>query len=421
MSFQKSTRALKNEVLEICGELTDGTSDFETIVVKHLNNIYRGLLSGGNEFGIDVSEPWVWAQSKRPIPLSLEPYYQGSVLIMNGSTSGTLSVAPIISLVGRFIRFTNRSDIYRIVKHDAGTTDISLDQPYLELGGVLSFTAYKIDYALVNNVIVVDESNNKIDFSENAGTPLVATLTRGAYSPSQLAVEVVAQMNLVGSAGYTASFNELTRKFSIAHGSAFSLLFASGPNIQISAAEILGFDIEDKMSLTSYTSAYANSGILRLTKPIQTYRAGITDGEITLVDDVWDSTNYGQMSVGIPDKFAIVQQDGGGLWTIRMNSSLYQNAIRCEVNHIPVPRKLVDSDYSFPLTPQPHDMFLVYGAAHYTLLDKTDGKADQYKVLAAAKLQAMVNDNRKNAISAGRDYGRIVPRDNYHARYGFLK
>jgi hypothetical protein len=419
MSFQKSTRALKNEVLEICGELTDGTSDFETTVVKHLNNIYRGLLSGGNEFGIDVGEPWVWAQSKRPMPLSLEPSFQGSLLIMTGSTEGLLSFAPLISLVGRFIRFTNRSDVYRIVKHDAGTTAISIDQPYLEVGGVLSFTAYKIDYDLVNNVIVIDEFNNKLDFSENAGTPLTATLTRGAYRPDDLAIQIQDAMNLVGTPGYSVSFDYGTRKFTLAHGSAFSLLFYSGPNIAKSASEVLGFDLKDKTSLTSFTSDYANSGILRLTKPIQTYRAGLTDGEITMVDDVWDA--YGQISSGVPDKFALVSQDPGGLWTVRMNASVYQSAMRCEVNYIPVPRALVDSDYSFPRVPQPHDMFLVYGAAHYTLLDKSDSKSDVYKQLAASKLQAMVNDNRKNAISAGRDFGRIIPRAGYTSRFGFVR
>lgn len=420
MSFQKSTRALKNEVLDICGELIDGTSDFETSTLRYLNNVYQGLLSGGNEFGVDVSEPWVWAQSKRPMLLSIMPNYNGVATLANNSLVGSLSIAPAYSLEGWYLRATNRSDVYRIVKHDAGTTSISLDQPYLEGSGSLNFTAYKLDYDLVDGVVVIDSSNNKLDFKDASMSSVTATVPRGSYLPADLCLAIKSAMELVGSTTYTVSFNDLTRKFSIAtDGVSLDLLFATGPNAEISISSAIGFDLEDQKSKTSYLSAYAQSGVMRLTKPIQTYRSGSSTGQIYMVDDLSDESN-GSVTQGIPDKFAIVDQKPSGLWKIRFNAAVYDTNVRAEVSYIPTARKLVDSDLSFPLVPLPHADYLIYAAASFVLADKSDAKSDSYKALAMAKLQAMVNDNRKNAVASGNNYGRIIPRSSSVRRLGYF-
>lgn len=428
MSFQKSTRDLKNEVLTICGELTDGTSDFESDVVSYLNDIYQGVLAGGNEFGIEVAEPWVWAQAKKPIVLNLEPVVTGTATVTNSSRSGTFSSAPASSLSGWFIKFHSRPDFYMIAAHTAASTSFSLDQAYLDDSGSLTYTAYKLDYDLVDDTIVIDSSNNKIDFTEGSGS-LVATITSGVYSPTTLCTEIKTQLEAAGAETYTVTFNSLTRKFTIAHGGAtLSLLFASGTNYSVSSGEVLGFDCEDKTGAVTYTSQYCLSGILRLSKPIEMHREGATmyqsareAGKIFYMDPGAFMREYprNRLLQDIPKNFTVLSQTPGGLWKARMSAAPSEEKMRIEVNYIPVARKLVDNAASFPVIPGSYTKYLVYGAAHFLLLDKHDNKAEIYKNLATAKLHAMVNDAKKGATLAGNNFGRLVPRRGQNRVFGW--
>lgn len=420
MSFLKSTPDLKAEVLTVCGELTNGNSPYDAQAVQYLNDVYQGLLAGGNEFGIDVAEPWVWAQAKKPILLSLLPAEIGSAVLTKNSNDAVFSVAPTMSLAGRYFRVESRADIYRIATHTAASTAFTLDQPYLETGGTLNFTAYQLDYDVTDDSIVIDASNNKLDFRENASATLTATITAGVYTPTELCAEIDAGMELVGDQSYTCEFNTQTRKFTITTGGSYlDLVFASGSNAANSISSAIGFDIEDQQSATFYTSAYSLSGVLRLTKPITMYRQAPTYaqsardvGKIFMIDDNTFLREYplSRLTQDIPDKFCVVEMGPTGLWKVRMNASVLDNPIRAEVNHIPVTRKLVDNDASYPLVPGSYSKYLVYGAAHFIMLDKSDSKAEQYFNLARAKLLALVNDNRKGGSLAGNNFGRIIPR-----------
>jgi hypothetical protein len=432
LSFQKSTTALKNEVLEICGELTDGTSDYESAAVKYLNDLYQGVLAGGNEFGVEVAEPWVWAQSKRPMPLSLDPVYSAAALLTEGSFAGVFTVAPTISLKGRYLRVDARSDIYRIIQHAAGETGFQIDQNYLDDTGTLNVMCYKLDYDLIDELIIIDGSNKYIDFKEAAlGSPVTATLSEGAYTPSSLATAVKTAMELAGAETYTVSFNELTRKFTVAHGGAhLDLLFASGSNAYASASLPLGFDVEDQSGFTSYTGAYSNSGILRLTKPITMYRdqnfewgSAKDSGKIFHVDANTFLRDYpmNRIQQEVPTRFTLVSQDPYGLTKARFNASVLENPIRVEVNYIPVTRKLVDNSASIPIVPGSYSKYLVYGASHFIMLDKSDNRAGEYQGKAVAKLNAMINDNRKTSQAAGIDFGRLTPRRGQWRPFGYSR
>lgn len=431
MSFLKSTSDLKNEVLTICGELTDGSSQFESDVIRYLNDLYQGVLAGGNEFGIEVAENWVWAQAKKPIVLSLVPAEEGEATLTNGSRNGTFSSAPTESLVGRYFRVDARADIYRISSHAAGDTAFSLDQEYLQDSGVLNFMAFKFDYDLVDDTIVIDSSNNKIDFRDASSSTLTATLTVGTYDPTSLCTEIEARMLAVGSAVYTASFNELNRRFTIeSDGAYFDLVFASGPNVEISASEVLGYDIEDLQDALSYTSTYSLSAILRLTKPVTMYRespmyygSARDVGKIFLVDDNTFLREFplNRLEQKVPDKFCPIEISNKGLWKVRFNGSVLDEPIRAEVNYIKVPRKLVDNENSYPLIPGSYTKYLVFGAAHYILSDKSDNKAVEYAQKAAAKLQAMINDARASGVKAGQNFGRLIPRAGSVRALGFNK
>ena len=60
--------------------------------------------------------------------------------------------------------------------------------------------------ATVDGDIVIDATNNKMDFKEPAGAALVATLTNGVYAPIALAAEIKTQMEAVGIGTYTVTY-----------------------------------------------------------------------------------------------------------------------------------------------------------------------------------------------------------------------
>lgn len=428
MSFLKSVRVLKQAVLKICGELTDGTSDYDADAVMYLNNVEQGLLAGGNEFGVDVAEPWVWAQAKKPIVIKLQPATTGSATMVQGSTSGTFSSAPAASQLGRYIRFSTTPDVYRIVSHTAASANFSIDQAYLDDSGTPTYTAYKLDYDLTDDVIVIDSTNNKIDFLDNV-TAVAATITAGVYSPTTLCTEIKTRMDAAGSQTYTVTFDSITRKFTIAHGGAtLQLKFATGTNVANSASTVLGYEMEDLTGAVTYTSAYALSAILRISKPMTMYReapaygqSAKDAGKIFMVDDNTFLREFplSRIIQQVPDKFCVASQTPSGLWTVRMNASVVDDEVRVEVNYIPVKRQLVDSTSCYSIVPGSYLDYLIFGAAFYILMDKADNKADQYASLAQAKLKALINDNRKGLSLAGQNYGKLIPRKGQTRTLGY--
>lgn len=428
MSFLKSTSDLKAEVLDICGELTDGTSPYDALAVRYLNNLYQGLLAGGNEFGIDIAEPWSWAQSKRPILLTLIPAVQATATFIYGSAIGTFAIAPAMSVAGTFLRADNNQSVYRVASHTAGSNTFTLDQPYIEVSSLLNVMMFTLDYQLTSDVISIDSTNNAVDFKESAGI-LTALIPTGSYTPTGLCAQLASAMNAVGTVTYAASFNSLTRMFSVVHGGAnFSLLFASGPNAGTSLSSVLGYEIKDLTGANFYNGVYAHSGILRLTAPITTYAdssyyntSAQDSGKIFMVDynTFQRDQPVGRLSQQVPDRFCIVNQTPSGVWTARMNDSVLDTPIRAEVNYIPVRRSLVDNAASVPVVPGSYSMYLVWGAAHYIMMDKSDTRAADYADKAKSKLMAMVNDQRKNAQLAGDNFGRLIPRRGSSRGYGF--
>lgn len=433
MSFQKTSRALKNDILERCGELQDGTSPFETTVMKYLNSVYQDVLAGGSEFSPDTAEPWNWAQAEKPMPIALLPAYSLEVEVTNGDTAIMITTPPGgVSLEGRYLRIDSRADFYTIVSHTAGDQLAYIDQPYLQDSGTVNAMFFKLDYDLISNQIIITNQNNNLDFTIDGSTILTATVSPRVYTPDELALAVLTEMIVAGGVSPSCTFNSATRMFDLGQGGPlFSLLFATGPNATTSLSGPLGFDIEDYTGSLSYSSAYANSGILRLTKPITIYRdrntfwnADKDSGKVFHIDQNTFLREYplSRMTQDVPDKFCLLSQSPTGLTKARFNASVLDNPIRAEVNYIPVTRKLVDNDVSIPVIPGSYTDFLVYAASSLVMRDKSDTKAADYHSLAQAKLQAMVNDNRKTTQLAGNNFGRIIPRSGPPTRapgYGY--
>ena len=154
-----TTDDLRILALQNAGECTDGTSDFDTFAVENLDYMHKVIVAGGNEFDIELGEPWIWARKSTPDIVNLVPAYEdGDVALTKGSTAGTFSVAPAVGLgsfAGRFLKVESRPEIFRIASHTAGDTSITLDAEYTDDTTTGSnFQAMELDYDLPSSNLV---------------------------------------------------------------------------------------------------------------------------------------------------------------------------------------------------------------------------------------------------------------------------
>lgn len=115
-----------------------------------------------------------------------------------------------------------------------------------------------LDWEFQDFKIDIDSTNNKIDFSEDAGaTTLSATITGGTYTPAALATEVKTGLEASGALTYTVSFDE-EDKLTISSTARFDLVL-DGPNRNSLLTKQLYFDESELSSKTSYTSGRVES------------------------------------------------------------------------------------------------------------------------------------------------------------------
>lgn len=128
------------------------------------------------------------------------------------------------------------------------------------------FTAFNGDF---------DATNNKIDFKENDGSELTATIDTGTYTLAQLATEVQTQLNSAGALTYTVAIDGVTEKMtiSVAGDNKFSLLPTEGTNAEVSALPLLGFYPKGRVGRDDLK--FANSASLT-GKPVEKLHKRIT-------------------------------------------------------------------------------------------------------------------------------------------------
>lgn len=434
MANFRNTNDLKLQVLDRCGEPINGTSDFESDILRNLNSLYQGLIAGGNEFGIDVDEEWVWAKAPFPLVLTLKPPYEtGSVSLTNGSRAGTFSDAPAESQQGRYLKMEAREEYFRIREHTGGNATFELDQPYTEASGTFNFKSIKLEYELADDTIIVDETNNKIDFTDTGGTK-VATLNSGVYSPSEYATEVQTRLDAASVDTITASFASITRKFTFAtDGATFSFLNATGSNVAVNASDEMGLDDEDLTGNITYTSVYPLNAITRFMRPMTVYREfGVEERSFRQFSSTNDDGMISEIGFnsmlrdfplsriveGVPNRYAVTSEEDG-IMSVRFNTYVNEDT-RVEIEYIPIVKDLKDNAGSIPLVPRAFREYLVFGACYYTMLDKSDNRATGYFQLAQAKLKALVNHNRSDLTAAGINYGRLIPRMSRRRRRFFF-
>jgi hypothetical protein len=403
------------------GEVTNGNSPYESQVLSYLNRVHFAIVAGGTipvgrDTTVKIDENWPWARSPRPIILELQPKIEtGTVSLTQGSEAGTFSSAPSASVAGWYLRVSGRSDVIRIASHTAAATAFELDGAYPdETGASLNYEVFKLDYALTPEYIVIDETNNKINFKTTAGgAELTTTLTAGAYTPSALATHVGSSMTTT-AAGPTISctYSAVTKLFTLSSNGAGSTtllpLFATGANQKQSAHKALGFDDTDSSAATTHIGVYILGGIARLIEPIKINKNG---GSIFAVDAETFQRDLPLVDTveGVPMRFCVAQEKDDGSFVLRFDR-YPEEKTRIEIDYVPIPRDLKDNAGSIPLVPRKHCDVLEDAATFYLLLNKNDDRAQIYASLLQGKLEAMVAQHRGSLQRAGENFGQIVPR-----------
>ena len=129
------------------------------------------------------------------------------------------------------------------------------------IGGRYIFSGAKTDTAAFNftEFKVTANTNDKIDFKENGGGLLTATITAGTYTASELETEIKSQLETASDGGgnnidYNVSYDNATKKFTIQEeGSNLTQLDILWANAN-SASSLLGFDAADDTGALTYTS-----------------------------------------------------------------------------------------------------------------------------------------------------------------------
>jgi hypothetical protein len=321
LANSKTTKDLIKGALNHSGELTDGLSDFHQLAVKYINKIYKDVLSASSIFDVEIGEPFNFARARQPLSLTLEPaYVDGTVSLTQGSTAGTFSNPPTDSHKDRYLKLAdNRPTYYKIVAHNAGEANFTIDSEYVEeTGSALDFKSIKLIYDLGNDILRLLEpfrvyaTDSQSDFPRN---------DRGKV-----------------------------------------------------------FSMETKRFREEY--------------PLK-----------------W-------MLEGIPERFTIIYRDDTEY--LVQFERFPSKQVKCDIDYVPFPEDLIDTDDSIPVIPREYRDVLEFGTAFYLLQDKHDDRADRFFNLAKTALTKMLQGERRQVTHGSENKGRLIARadqENVRARF----
>jgi len=171
--------------------------------------------------------------------------------------------------------------------------------------------------------IVIDSTNNKLDFKEGAGAELNATVSSGTYYRgvlsdvvpySGLCAAIKTALEALGGGTYTVTYSILTQLFTISSTVAFTLLFGTGTNIATDIAETIGFDASDTSSATSQVS---DNEVKRAGEIVRDVDTGVVVESVYVGYAVAGdgTTLFTEQNYSISDYSAVMQHPGDWLAT----------------------------------------------------------------------------------------------------------
>jgi len=157
--YLTTSEQIISQALHFAGESSDllsaqYPSEFRVDALTYLNRLQLAILSGSNEFNVDMGEPFPWALEPNPLSIKLETSISILVDVTEGSTTITFPSAPPVNLLGRYIRVDGTPNFYRITAHTGVTTTATIDFGYIgeTVSGVGS-NIYKLDYSLGSSIV----------------------------------------------------------------------------------------------------------------------------------------------------------------------------------------------------------------------------------------------------------------------------
>jgi len=373
---------LKLAALERSGELTDGTSDYDSICEEQLDAMYRALFAGGNEFNVDLGEAWEWAKNPTPGLLKLvAPYETGSCIVTLGSTSATFNTTPSSSLgsfADWFIRFNSRTSVYRISAHTSGAAGFTLDQEYLEAtSSSLAFTAFKIDYDLTTNIERLTQAMRVFGTEVGNDRP-------GAIEGTDLSSFDQHYPRSHVRAGVPQKFALLKELNGLP-----TVRFSQFPSESL-RVEYEYIPVAEKLAIKTFTAA--------TTDVCTAANHGFRDG--TQVKVVTTSA----LPTGLILETVYYIRDSA-LDTFKLAATSGGTAI--DITGVGTGTHTISA---IPKIPRAFRKVLMYAASHFILVDKSDSRSDYFHRQTQATLQALVTANRKMKRQISTNKGRMLTR-----------
>lgn len=241
----------------------------------------------------------------------------------------------------------------------------------------------------------------------NGGVTLTNALNTGTFSvPPDVSLGSLANWYIKMDA-----LPEFPRILSHTAGSGAFTLDAPWSGLSQAAVAFKAFPLD-------YDIGSIANKILRLCGPAYTesrQNSPDDDGSIYFLDQrrFRRECPFQKVFEGIPDKFTEISETAG-VRRIRFNRYPI-SAIRVEIDYIPYPASLDDSEQTVPIIPVQHMCVLEYAASYRLMLDKEDDRAAQYLSMTQAELKSMMASRRKeNHQAASQNRGQMIPRADLH-------
>jgi hypothetical protein len=157
--YLTNSQEIISQALRFAGESPDllssqYPSEFRADALTYLNRMQLAILSGSNEFNVEMGEPFPWALEENPLSIKLKPSVTVNVNVTSGSTTITFSQTPSENFLGRYIRIDGSPDFYRIVAHVGLSTTATIDFGYIGSSATgLTARIHSLDYSLGSDIV----------------------------------------------------------------------------------------------------------------------------------------------------------------------------------------------------------------------------------------------------------------------------
>lgn len=126
------------------------------------------------------------------------------------------------------------------------------NKDFFKNNNIKTYTKVRLfDYCIPLSFYSINTSNNKFYINDTI-TNILVTISEGSYISTNLLTELQTQLNSVSS-GFTVSYSNTTKKYTISRTSNFSLLFGTFTAYN-KICDVLGFQKIDYSASASYTA-----------------------------------------------------------------------------------------------------------------------------------------------------------------------